>query len=124
MDFIKLIMRGAYDDIRSALTDDATLNLQSVGVSEGKDTALQLLQKQHGYLKNEINQIKVFREFEDKEHLVIEYDILLNNTFDLPLVAIMEKEGDKYSAIRTYHSVYPITEGHIFRASIFSDEIK
>lgn len=124
MKFIEKIIQKDYDSILSNLTDNATLNLQTVGVSGGKEEGLALLKKQTEYLENEVNEIKVFHQFEDEKHLVIEYDILLNNTFDLPLVAIFSKDGDKYNAIRTYHSVYPITEGHIFRASIFSDLIE
>ncbi|WP_299608469.1 hypothetical protein [uncultured Aquimarina sp.] len=124
MNYIQLITTQQYNEILSQLSDNIILNLQSVGVSNGKDEALQLLEKQHNYLKDEIKEIKIFKEFEDSKHLVIEYDILLNNTFDLPLVIIFEKDGDKYSAIRTYHSVYPITEGHVFRASILSERIE
>ncbi len=124
MNFIEHIHNGTFNDILAELTDSATLNLQTVGISKGKDSALELLQKQQEYLKDEIKEVKIFREFEDRKHRVVEYDILLQNTFDLPLAVVMEKAGNKYSAIRTYHSVYPITEGHIFRASIFSEEIE
>lgn len=123
MNFIELTHSASYDTVLSQLTADAELNLQTVGVSKGIEESKGLLEKQREYLKDEIQEIKVFREFEDDKHLVIEYDILLKNTFDLPLVAILVKDGDKYSAIRTYHSVYPITEGHVFRASIFSQQI-
>jgi len=123
MNFIELTHSSSYDDVLSQLTSDAVLNLQTVGVSQGAEESRALLEKQHDYLKDEIKEIKVFREFEDAKHRVIEYDILLNNTFDLPLVVILAKEGDMYSAIRTYHSVYPLTEGHVFRESIFSQEI-
>jgi hypothetical protein len=124
MKFIEQILNEEYINILSKLTEDAVLNLQTVGVAEGKDTSIELLKKQYEYLKDEVKEVKVFREFEDAKHVVVEYDILLNNTFDLPLIAIFVKDGDKYSAIRTYHSVYPITEGHIFRASIFTDLIE
>lgn len=124
MTFIESIIKEDYQSILSQLTDDADLNLQTVGVSKGKADAEALLKKQNEYLKNEIQEIKVFRQFEDDQHVVVEYDILLTNAFDLPLVAIFVKEGDQYSAIRTYHSVYPITEGHIFRASIFTELIE
>lgn len=124
MKFIELTHSASYNEVLSQLTSDAELNLQTVGISQGLEEARALLEKQHAYLKDEIKTIKVFREFEDDNHRVIEYDILLNNTFDLPLVVILAKDGDKYNAIRTYHSVYPITEGHVFRASIFSQEIQ
>jgi len=124
MNFIELTHTASYNDVLSKLSSDAVLNLQTVGTSEGLEDARPLLEKQHDYLKDEIKEIKVFREFEDDNHHVIEYDILLNNSFDLPLVVILVKDGDKYSAIRTYHSVYPITEGHVFRASIFTQEIQ
>lgn len=123
MNFIDLTHSASYDDVLSLLTSDAVLNLQTVGESQGLEESRALLKKQHEYLKDEIKEISVFREFEDDKHRVIEYDILLNNSFDLPLVVILVKEGDKYSAIRSYHSVYPITEGHVFRAAIFSKEI-
>lgn len=124
MKFIELIIKEDYRGVLSHLTEDIKLNLQTVGVSKGKSEGIELLKKQTKYLKDEIKEIKIFREFEDKNHLVIEYDILLNNTFDLPLVVILIKDGNKYSSIRTYHSVYPITEGHIFRASILSKRIE
>jgi len=124
MKFIELILEEDYRGIFSHLTEDVELNLQTVGVSKGKASGIVLLKEQTEYLKNEIRKVKVFKQFEDDRHLVIEYDILLNNTFDLPLVAIMTKDGDKYSSVRTYHSVYPITEGHVFRASIFTDLIE
>ncbi len=123
MNFIELTHTASYDDVLSNLTSNASLNLQTVGVSKGIEESRALLEEQHDYLKDEIKEIKVFREFEDDKHRVIEYDILLNNTFDLPLVAILAKDDDKFSAVRTYHSVYPITEGHVFRESIFSKEI-
>ncbi|MEM7659289.1 MAG: hypothetical protein AAF399_24430 [Bacteroidota bacterium] len=124
MNVIHLAHSKSYDEILSKLSKDVTLDLQTVGVAKGLAEAPALLAKQHEYLKDEIKEIKIFHEFEDDHHLVIEYDILLNNTFDLPLVAVFVKDGDKFGAIRTYHSVYPITEGHIFRASIFSKEIE
>jgi len=123
MKFIEQILKERYKEILLCLTEDVEINLQTVGISKGKASGITLLRKQNEYLKNEIKEVKIFREFEDDKHLVIEYDILLNNTFDLPLVIILVKEGNKYKAIRTYHSVYPITEGHIFRPSIFSKEI-
>lgn len=124
MNFIENILAERYDAVLSKLTDDAVLDIQSVGKAEGKDKGLQLLMAQRAYLKGEVKEVKVFHTFEDEHHLVIEYDILLNNTFDLPLVAILAKSGDAYSAVRTYHSVYPITEGHEFRASLFTQEIE
>ncbi len=124
MKFIEKILQKDHSGILSDLSDDAVLNLQSIGSSKGKEEGLALLKKQTAYLENEVKEINVFRQFEDQNHLVIEYDILLNNTFDLPLVAVLEKEGNKYNAIRTYHSVYPITEGHVFRPSLFSEEIQ
>lgn len=124
MKFIEQILKEDYDNILNCLTENVKLDLQSVGATNGKIDALKLLKGQFEYLKSEINEVKVFKQFEDTNHLVIEYDILLNNTFDLPLVAILVKDGDKFSAIRTYHSVYPITEEHVFRGSIFSKEIE
>lgn len=124
MGFIHQVLKENYHSILNYLTDDVKLDLQSVGTAEGKLESTKLLKKQYDYLKNEVKDVKIFKQFEDKKHLVIEYDILLNNTFDLPLVVIMVKEGNQYSAIRTYHSVYPITEGHVFRAAIFSEEIE
>jgi len=124
MKFVELIIAEEYNTILSQLTEDVNLNLQTVGSGKGKTEGIALLKKQNEYLKNEIKEIKVFKRFEDDKHLVIEYDILLNNTFDLPLVLILVKAGDKYSSLRTYHSVYPLTEGHIFRASIFDKEIE
>ncbi|KAG1658279.1 hypothetical protein GQR58_023046 [Nymphon striatum] len=124
MKFIELITTEDYRGILTELTEDVELNLQTVGSAKGKAQGIELLKKQNQYLKNEIKEVKVFKQFEDDKHLVIEYDIVLNNTFDLPLVVILVKDGSKYSSIRTYHSVYPITEGHIFRASIFKEEIK
>ncbi len=124
MNFIELMLSSSFDDILSKLTADAVLNLQCVGVAQGAKDSLSLLQKQKAYLQDEIKEIKVFKIFEDDKCLAIEYDILLNNTFDLPLVVIMDKSGDQFSAIRSYHSVYPITEGHVFRASIFNEQIE
>ncbi|RKR13013.1 hypothetical protein CLV91_1727 [Maribacter vaceletii] len=124
MNFIEAIIAEDYRSILTQLTESALLNLQTVGESKGKAQGIELLKRQNEYLKKEIKEIKVFRKFEDDKHLVIEYDILLQNTFDLPLVVILVKEGNKYSQVRTYHSVYPITEGHVFRASIFSKEIQ
>lgn len=124
MKFIELIRTEDYRGILTELTEDVELNLQTVGSAKGKAQGIELLKKQNEYLKNEIKEVTVFKQFEDDKHLVIEYDILLKNTFDLPLVVILVKEGSKYSSLRTYHSVYPITEGHIFRASIFKEEIK
>lgn len=124
MKFIEQIFKKEYNSILTDLTENVALDLQSVGTSKGKAAGIELLRKQNDYLKNEIKEIKVFREFEDNKHLVIEYDILLNNTFDLPLIVILVKEGDKYSAIRSYHSVYPITEDHVFRASILPEFIE
>lgn len=125
MDFIQLIITQDYDSVLSRLTKDVKLNLQSVGDAEGIKDAAELLKKQYDYLKNQINEIKIFRQFEDDKHAIIEYDILLNNTFDLPLVVVLVKGGaNNYSSIRTYHSVYPITEGHVFRPSVFEEFIE
>ncbi|GAA4243494.1 hypothetical protein [Winogradskyella damuponensis] len=124
MKFIELIKNQDYNSILSHLTEDVEFNLQTVGEAKGKTSGITLLKKQAEYLKEEIKDVKVFRKFEDEKHLVIEYDILLNNTFDLPLVVILVKAGNKYSALRTYHSVYPITEGHVFRASLFTELIE
>jgi hypothetical protein len=124
MKFIELIIAEEYREILSHLTEDVALNLQTVGFCKGKAQGIDLLRKQYQYLHNEIKEIKIFRQFEDDKHLVIEYDLVLNNTFDLPLVIILVKEENRYSSLRTYHSVYPITEGHIFRASISTDEIQ
>ena len=124
MKFIEQIIAEDYHNILNDLTDEAALNLQTVGVANGKTEATELLKKQYDYLNDEVKEIKVYKKFEDDKHLVVEYDILLNNTFDLPLVVILAKAGNKYSSIRSYHSVYPITEGHVFRASIFDKEIE
>ncbi|MFP4845337.1 hypothetical protein [Winogradskyella sp. PE311] len=124
MKFIEKILKEEYNEVLSYLTENVKLNLQTVGDAKGKASGIKLLKKQFEYLQNEIKEVKVFKQFEDEKHSVIEYDILLNNTFDLPLVAIMVKDGDKFSEVRTYHSVYPITEGHVFRASIFSEQIE
>jgi len=124
MKFIESIMSEDYNKILAELSEDATLKRQTVGVANVNEQGLELLKKQNQYLKDEVKEIKIFREFEDDKHLVIEYDILLNNTFDLPLVLILAKDGSKYNSVRTYHSVYPITEGHVFRASIFDEEIE
>lgn len=124
MKFIEEILQEEYATILSNCTESVKLDLQSVGVSEGKIEGSNLLKQQFAYLKDEVKEVKLFKKFEDDNHLVIEYDILLNNTYDLPLVVILAKQGDQYSAIRTYHSVYPITEGHVFRASIFNERIE
>jgi len=123
MKFIENILSGEYKNILEQLSEDVVLDLQTVGTSKGKTSGIELLRKQTEYLKDEVKEVNILKVFEDKEHLVIEYDILLNNTFDLPLVAILVKDGERYNAVRTYHSVYPITKGHIFRAAIFSEEI-
>ncbi|MEM6830908.1 MAG: hypothetical protein AAF551_10375, partial [Bacteroidota bacterium] len=34
------------------------------------------------------------------------------------------KEGGQFSSVRTYHSVYPITEGHEFRGTFLESTIK
>ncbi|TDT45211.1 hypothetical protein CLV90_2296 [Maribacter spongiicola] len=119
MNFIELVISNEYATILEQLTDDVQLDLQTVGAIKGKNKSLELLKKQNEYLENEITEIKIFRQFEDDNQLVVEYDILLKNTFDLPLVAVITKNGAQYNSIRTYHSVYPLTEGHIYRASIF-----
>lgn len=124
MDFIQLIVTQDYDSVLSRLTNDVKLNLQTVGDAEGKEDAAELLIKQYEYLNQQINEIKIFRQFEDDKHSIVEYDILLNNTFDLPLVVVLEKKGTKYCNIRSYHSVYPITEGHVFRPSVFDEFIE
>lgn len=124
MEFIEFIQKEEYNSILSQLTEDVAFNLQTVGEAKGKAAGITLLKKQSAYLTDEIKDIKVFRQFEDEKHLVIEYDILLQNTFDLPLVVILVKDGNRYKAIRTYHSVYPITKGHVFRASIFDNSIQ
>jgi hypothetical protein len=103
MNFIELITDEVYRGILTDLTEDVVLNLQTVGESKGKASGIALLKKQNEYLKDEIKEIKIFRQFEDNKYLVIEYDILLNNTFDLPLVVILVKEGTKYNTVRTYH---------------------
>jgi hypothetical protein len=123
MKFIEQILSEEYKSILSQLTEDVVFNLQTVGISKGKTSGISLLLKQYEYLKNEIKEVNIFNKFEDDKCLVIEYDILLENTFDLPLVVVLVKDGEKFNAVRTYHSVYPITEGHIFRAAIFSEEI-
>lgn len=124
MKFIEQILEEDYNSILDYLTVDVKLDLQSVGSVIGKINGAKLLKNQYEYLKDEIAEIKVFKQFEDNKHLVTEYDILLNNTFDLPLVAVLVKEGGKFSAVRTYHSVYPITEGHVLRESIFDERIE
>ncbi len=124
MKFIESILAEAYSRTLSAFTDDAAFDIQSVGTANGKDEGLQLLMAQREYLKDEVKDVKVYHTFEDARHRVIEYDILLNNTFDLPLVVILVKGGGKFSAVRTYHSVYPITEGHEFRGSLFTERIE
>lgn len=124
MKFIEQILKEEYNNILSMFTEDVELDLQSIGQSKGKTSGITLLQKQKDYLKKVVKKVNIFKTFEDEKHLVIEYDILLENTFDLPLVVVLAKDGKKFSAVRTYHSVYPITEGHIFRASIFSEEIE
>ncbi|MEM9859174.1 MAG: hypothetical protein AAF843_17575 [Bacteroidota bacterium] len=123
MNYYESIHNQNFDGLIHLLTEDAELNLQSVGVGTKQDAQV-LFQKQYDYLKEEINEIKVFHRFEDDRNLVIEYDILLNNTFDLPAVVIATKEGEKFSSLRTYHSVYPITEGHEFRATFLEGQIE
>jgi len=123
MKFIEHILEKNYQAILSSVTDEVSLSLQTVGSAQGKSDGLELFVKQYDYLKDEIKEVKIFKTFEDDHHVVVEYDILLNNTYDLPLVVILVKEGDLFSAIRTYHSVYPLTEGHIMRPSIFNKKI-
>ena len=123
MNFIESVIEEDYDAILKQCTEQVALDLQTVGAAQGKQHALELLKKQYDYLQSTIKEVKIFREFEDDKHKVIEYDLKLSNTFDLPLAVILVKDGHQFSGIRTYHSVYPITEGHIFRPSIFTKTI-
>ncbi|MEM8895370.1 MAG: hypothetical protein AAGC88_12385, partial [Bacteroidota bacterium] len=64
MNYYESIYRQDFNSLIHLLTDDATLNLQSVGTGTKAD-AQDLFQKQYDYLKDEIKEIKVFHRFED-----------------------------------------------------------
>ncbi len=129
MDFLQAILNEDYDAVLGQLTADCVLDLQSVGTARGQAEAGALLRKQRDYLKDQVASPKVFRQFADAGCAVTEYDIALQNGYDLPLVLVSAKAPDyassgHFSALRSYHSVYPITGGHEFRAALFTERIQ
>lgn len=123
MEFLEKILSGDHSAILEMLAPGAWIDLQSIGSTTGGIIQSELLLLQQSYFEKQISEFELFRRFEDDRSLVLEYHLTLTNSNDLPLVVILDKHDKSFSSIRTYHSVYPITTGHEFRALLFLDEV-
>lgn len=108
---------GVVDRFVADATVDTPLRGSQPVAEWARDEAAWLAE--HGAAVQAVNHIVTDRHASSEYSLAITYD---GKPIDLPLHLVADLDGDKISALRVYHSTYPLTGEHITRSPLVAPD--
>ena len=91
------------------------------GAVDGRDALTASLEQEGYWWQERVQSIDTLTTLENAYHDVVELRVNLRHkgkTLDLPVAVFGQKSGGGYGQIRIYHSTWPLTGSHLYRAPI------
>jgi hypothetical protein len=117
-DFYVFLLAGDTDALVDMFVGEPWLNTPLQGEVKGIEAFEQFVQEQQAWLKEREANPELFALTAMDERIVLEFVLLLlheDNTIDLPVAVVADLANARVSAIRVYHSTWPLTGRHIIR---------
>ena len=112
------LQAGEADKLLALFTGEPVINTPLQSEIRGEANFRQFVTQQQAWLTERRANSQLFNSIVTPERLVTELVVDLTQTgetFDLPVVAVFDRSGDGVTAIRVYHSTWPLTGQHIIR---------
>ncbi len=97
------------------------INTPLDGELQGRRAVAQYVSEQEAWLKKRKARSELINLIVGKERVVVELVLFLSvegQQIDLPVAIVADREGEAMSAVRIYHSTWPLTGQHRVRAPI------
>ena len=121
--FYTLLLEGRADDLLSLFAEDAIINTPLQGEVKGKTAFMQYVSEQQVWLKEREAKTEHFALIKTGERVVAESVLSLkqlDKVVALPVSIIADLKDEAISAIRIYHSTWPLTGKHILRTPLMT----
>jgi hypothetical protein len=122
-DFYISLLAGDTDALIDIFVGEPLLNTPLQGEVKGAEVFEQFVQEQQAWLKEREANPELFALTATNERIVVEFVLYLQHegkTIDLPVSVVADLVNGGVSAIRVYHSTWPLTGKHIIRTPMLS----
>jgi hypothetical protein len=116
--FYGWLQNGEAQKLLSLFKGQPFLDTVLDGVVKGREAVINYLREQHSWLSENVEYIEPVGLTVGAERLVSEIVLYLkrdSKIVDLPVVVVADLADESVTAIRIYHSTWPVNGGHIVR---------
>jgi hypothetical protein len=121
MKFYSALFDGDVNDIKAMFAGEPLLNEPSKGQIQGERAFDHFIGNYRQWMRCRNPRVECIDSIAAKNRAVEEYILHLHykgESIDLPVAIIADLEGDKFTHIRIYHSMWPLFQLHIIREPI------
>lgn len=122
-DYYTLLTQGKADELLAMFAGEPAIDTPLQGKVMGRAAFEQFVHEQQTWLQQYQARPELFAVTSTTERIGVEFICYLqqaDETIDLPVAVVADLNGDKVSAIRVYHSTWPLTGKHIVRAPLLT----
>lgn len=119
--FYEDLLAGDATSLLNLFTGEPHLNVPQGGKIKGGTEFEQYVTEQQSWLSERNARPEFFNVIITDERIVLELIVYLTHEgeeFDLPIAIAADRDGEGLSAIRVYHSTWPLTGEHLIRPPI------
>jgi hypothetical protein len=119
--YYSMILSGEWDPLFEFLTEEFYMDTPMYGRVQGTEELKQLFQQQRERLKGYMAKQEVLAATMTHEQMVVEFILhftVNGKAVELPVAIAADRNAEKISAMRIYHSAKPLTGKHHLRAPL------
>jgi hypothetical protein len=120
-DFYGSLLAGDVDALTDIFVGQPLVNTPLQGEVKGAAAFKRFVEEQQAWLKERAANPEVFDLIVTDERIVAEFVLYLEHageTIDLPVAVVADRVDGGVSAVRVYHSTWPLTGEHMIRAPL------
>jgi len=109
------LLNGDLEPLEALFSGTPLINTPMQGEVRGSEAFARFVGETRQWLKRHDARPEVYAVTRTNRRMVIEFVLYLQlqeSTIDLPVALVADREGDGASAIRVYHSMWPLTGEH------------
>jgi hypothetical protein len=113
-----LIKEGDTKELLSIFAGEPVIDMPFEGKIMGRDAFIEFVERQRQWLKEHDSRQQFVEITANMQRICVEILLYLEcdtKNIDLPVAIVSDLDGDKVSAIRVYHSMWPLTGRHKLR---------
>lgn len=117
-DFYSALMAGEAEALLDVFVAEPHLDTPLQGEVRDEEAVRRFVSEQQSWLAERAADVQVLATTSDAERIVVEFVLYLRHRgddIDVPVAVVADVSGEGVSWIRTYHSTWPLTGGHVVR---------